>query len=81
MRRSDRPIRALVDNHYLSFYVLQKVFGPKLARYSVPHRLLFVGPVTRSDVRFLRHENFLPDLRLAGPTVFRLRMSRSDDDS
>ncbi|MFN4087721.1 MAG: class I SAM-dependent methyltransferase [Alphaproteobacteria bacterium] len=81
VRRSERPVRALVDDHYLTFYVLQKVFGPKLARYSVAHRLLFVGPVTRSDVRFLRHENFLPDLRLARPTVFRLRMSRADGDS
>ncbi|MET4699449.1 hypothetical protein ABIE65_002481 [Constrictibacter sp. MBR-5] len=81
VRRSDRPVRALVDNHYLTFYVLQKVFGPKLARYSVPHRLLFVGPVTRADVRFLRHENFLPDLRLTGSTIFKLRMSRADGDS
>src|SRR3546814_374602 len=81
VRRSDRPVRAIVDNHYLTFYVLQKVFGPKLARYSVPHRLLFIGPVTCADVRFLRHENFLPDLRILAGTVFRLRMSRSDGDS
>ena len=34
VRRSDRPIRAMVDNHYLTFYVLQKVFGAELARYT-----------------------------------------------
>lgn len=79
--RSDRPIRAVVDNHYLTFYVLQKVFGPKRARYSVPHRLLFVGPVSRKDVGFLQHKNFLADLRLLAPTVFRLRMSRRGVES
>lgn len=37
---------------------------------------MFVGPVTRHDLRRLRKENFLADLRLAGRTEFRLRMSR-----
>jgi predicted O-methyltransferase YrrM len=75
VRRSDRPIHAVVDNHYLTFYVLQKVFGTRLARYSVSHRLMFVGPVTKHDVRHLRKENFVPDLRLAGTTELKLRMA------
>lgn len=35
VRRAERPVRAVVDNHYLTFYILQKVFGVELARYSV----------------------------------------------
>ena len=75
VRRSDRPVRAVVDNHYLTFYVLQKVFGLDKARYDATRRLLFVGPVTRRDAGHLRKENFLQDLRLLRPTVLRLRMS------
>jgi predicted O-methyltransferase YrrM len=76
VRRSDRPVRAVVDNHYLTFYVLQKVFGLEKARYDVTRRLLFVGPVTRRDVGHLKKENFLQDLRLFRQTELRLRMSR-----
>ena len=76
VRRSDRPVRAVVDNHYLTFYVLQKVFGLDKARYDVARRLLFVGPVTRRDVGHLSKENFLQDLRLFGRTELRLRLSR-----
>jgi predicted O-methyltransferase YrrM len=78
VRRSDRPVRAVVDNHYLTFYVLQKVFGPELARYSVTLKLMFVGPVTRDNVRHLKKENFVPDLRLLRPTEFKLRMAIDD---
>jgi predicted O-methyltransferase YrrM len=74
--RSEQPVRAVVDNHYLTFYILQKVFGTELARYSVSHKLMFVGPVTRNDVRFLKKESFLPDLRLFGTTELKLRMVR-----
>jgi predicted O-methyltransferase YrrM len=77
--RSDRPVRAVVDNHYLTFYVLQKVFGIELARYSVSHKLMFVGPVERTDLRHLKKENFLPDLRIFGTTQLRLRMARNDE--
>ena len=75
VRRSDRPIRAVVDNHYLTFYILQKVFGVALARYSVRHKLMFVGPVTRHQVRRLKKENFVPDLRIFGPTELKLRLA------
>ena len=75
VRGSHRPIRAVVDNHYLTFYVLQKVFGVRLARYSVSHKLMFVGPVTKADVRRLKKENFLPDLRLLGRTELKLRLA------
>jgi len=78
VRRSEKPIRAVVDNHYLTFYILQKVFGTALARYSVSHKLMFVGPVTRDDVRFLKKESFLPDVRLFGTTELKLRMARED---
>ena len=77
--RSDRPVRAVVDNHYLTFYVLQKVFGADLARYSVSHKLMFVGPVSRADLRHLKKENFLPDLRIFGATELKLRMARNDE--
>ena len=77
--RSDQPVRAVVDNHYLTFYILQKVFGVARARYSVSHKLMFVGPVTRHDVRFLRKESFLPDLRLFSTTELKLRMARQDE--
>ncbi len=76
--RSDRPVRAVVDNHYLTFYVLQKVFGLDKARYSVSHKLMFVGPVTKDDVRHLKKETFVPDLRLFGTTELKLRMSLDD---
>lgn len=78
VRRSPRPIRAVVDNHYLTFYVLQKVFGLDKARYDAARRLLFVGPVTQRDAGHLKKENFLQDLRLLRPTVLRLRMSWDD---
>ncbi len=78
VRRSGRMVNALVDNHYLTFYVLQKVFGPELARYDVSKRLMFVGPVRDADVRHLKKENFLPDLRLFGRTELKLRMALDD---
>ncbi len=79
VRKSETPIYALVDNHYLTFYVLQKVFGTKLARYSVRHRLMFVGPVSKKDVRHLRKEIFLPYLRIAGEVEFKLRMALDEE--
>jgi predicted O-methyltransferase YrrM len=79
VRRSETPVRGIVDNHYLTFYVLQKVFGPEHARFDFRRKLLFVGPVTRHDVRRLRKENFINDLRLFGRTEFRLRLSRPLD--
>jgi hypothetical protein len=78
VRRSERPVRAVVDNHYLTFYVLQKVFGLDKARYSVSHKLMFVGPVTKDDVRHLKKETFVPDLRLFGTTELKLRMTLDD---
>lgn len=78
VRRSDTPVRAVVDNHYLTFYILQKIFGIAQARYSVSHKLMFVGPVTKRDVRFLRKESFLPDLRIFSTTELKLRMARED---
>ena len=78
VRRSDRPVRAVVDNHYLTFYVLQKVFGLDRARYSVSHKLMFVGPVSKHDVRHLKKETFVPDLRLFGTTELKLRMTLDD---
>ncbi len=78
VRRSEHPVRAVVDDHYLTFYVLQKVFGPELARYSASHKLMFVGPVTRRDVRRLRKDNFLADLRVFGATELKLRMATDD---
>lgn len=74
--RSEAPVRAVVDNHYLTFYVLQKVFGLDRARYSVSHKLMFVGPVTKRDLGFLRKESFVADLRLFRPTELRLRFTR-----
>jgi hypothetical protein len=74
--RSERPLRAVVDNHYLTFWVLQKLLGTDKARYDVWRRLMFVGPVTRHDLGYLRRENFLPDLRLLMPVTLRLRLSR-----
>lgn len=77
--RSERPIRAVVDNHYLTFYVLQKVFGTRLARYDVRKRLMFVGPVNKHDVRHLKKENFLNDLRFFGRTELKLRMALDEE--
>ncbi len=76
VRRSEQPVRAVVDDHFLTFYVLQKVFGPEKARYSARHRLLFVGPVTKDDVRHLDRATFLPDLRVFAATELKLRMAR-----
>ena len=76
VRRSDEPVRAVVDNHYLTFYVLQKVFGLAKARYDVGRKLMFVGPVTRHDVRHLKKETFVPDLRILARTELKLRMAR-----
>lgn len=73
--RSETPLRAVVDNHYLTFYVLQKVLGTDKARYDPWRRLMFVGPVDRHDLRYLRRENFLPDLRMLGRTELRLRLT------
>ena len=79
VQRTDRPVTAIVDNHYLTFYVLQKVFGPDKARYDVRKRLMFVGPVTRRDVRHLKKENFLNDLRFFGRTELKLRMALDEE--
>lgn len=79
VRRSERPVRGVVDNHYLTFYVLQKVFGLEHARFDIDRKLLFVGPVTKRDVRRLRKENFIADLRFFRRTEFHLRMSQPGD--
>jgi predicted O-methyltransferase YrrM len=76
VRRSATPVYGIVDDHYLTAYVLQRVLGPEKARYSAVRKLLHVGPVTREDVGFLRRENFAPDLRLLRPTRFKLRFAR-----
>jgi predicted O-methyltransferase YrrM len=78
VKRSATPVRGIVDDHYLTAYVLQKVLGPDNVRYSAVRKLLFVGPVTRDDLGFLQRENFAPDLRLIGPTRFKLRFARRD---
>lgn len=78
--RSDRPVRAVVDNHYLTFYILQKLLGTDKARYDVWRKLMFVGPVTRSDLGYLRRENFLPDVRLMRQTELKLRLTRLGGD-
>lgn len=78
--RSEHPVRAVVDNHYLTFYILQKVLGPDKARYDAWRRLMFVGPVTRRDLGYLRRECFLPDLRLIVPTELHLRLARHERD-
>ncbi len=52
--------------------------GP-LARQSVSHKLMFVGPVTRDDVRFLKKESFLPDLLIFGTTELKLCMARESE--
>jgi len=80
VRNTEVPVRAVVDNHYLTFYILQKVFGLSRARYSVSHKLMFVGPVSKGDLRFLRKESFLPDLRLFSTTELKLRMAREDGE-
>jgi len=77
--RSERPLHAVVDNHYLTFWVLQKLLGVDKARYDVWRRLMFVGPVSRRDLRYLRREGFLPDMRLLGRTELHLRLTRHDD--
>ena len=75
VRQSETPINAVVDDHFLTFYVLQKVFGTKLARYSTSHRLMFVGPVTKDDVRHFKKVNFVNDFRFFGRTEFKIRMA------
>jgi hypothetical protein len=77
-RRSERPVRAVVDNHYLTFHVLQKVFGLDKARYSVSYKPMFVGPLTKHDVRDLKKKTLVPDLRLFGTAGLKLRMILGD---
>jgi predicted O-methyltransferase YrrM len=76
IRQSATPVRAIVDDHFLTSWVLQKVLGTGKARYSAVRRLLFVGPVTSDDVGYLERDNFIADLRLVRPTEFRLRLTR-----
>jgi len=78
VRQAEHPVHGVVDNHYLTFYILQKVFGVEKARYSISHKLMFVGPVSRRDVRRLRKETFLADVRLFATTELHLRMVTDD---
>ena len=52
--------------------------GLDKARYSVSHKLMFVGPVSKHDVRHLKKETFVADLRLFGTTELKLRMALDD---
>jgi predicted O-methyltransferase YrrM len=79
IRKSATPVRAIVDDHFLTSWVLQKVLGTGKARYSAVRRLLFVGPVTSDDVGYLERDNFLADLRLLRDTEFRLRLTRRSE--
>jgi hypothetical protein len=75
IRRSTRPVFGIVDDHFLTSWVLQKALGPENARYSSIRKLLFVGPVTRHDLRELQRDTFAADLRLLGSVEFKLRLS------
>ncbi|WP_421855062.1 class I SAM-dependent methyltransferase [Oricola sp.] len=79
VQRTEKPITAIVDNHYLTFYVFQKVFGVDKARYDVRKRLMYVGPVNKHDVRHLKKENFLNDLRFFGRSELKLRMALDEE--
>ncbi len=78
-RRAERPLRAIVDDHFLTFCILQLVFGPAKARYSPSHKLLFVGPVEKGDLRRLSKWSFLADLRPFGRTRFQMRLVAERD--
>ncbi|WP_262031514.1 hypothetical protein [Microvirga sp. Mcv34] len=69
---SDQPGRAVADDHYLTFHVLQKVFGLRRGASATAHR-----PVTKRDVGHLPKENSLQNLLLL-PTVLKLRMNSDE---
>ena len=76
VEKSDIPVYALVDDRLSSSFVYQKVFGPEKARYSTRHRLCFVGPVTREDLRGMEAQKpcFIHSFRLFGNSVLDLQL-------
>lgn len=76
VERSDHPVYAIVDDRLSTSFVYQKVFGPDKARYRTTHRLCFVGPVTRHDLRGMDSQKacFLHGFRYFGDSELDIRM-------
>lgn len=76
VERADHPVHAIIDDRLSTSFVCQKVFGLDKARYSTRHRLCFVGPVTRHDLRGMDAQKpcFIHGFRYFGNTELDIRL-------
>ena len=76
VEKADHPVHAIVDDRLSTSFVYQKVFGPDKARYRTTHRLCFVGPVTRHDLRGMESQKacFIHSFRYFGDSELDFRM-------
>lgn len=76
IRRSSRPVAALIDKRVSTCFVLQQVLGSRRVRYAPIRGLGFVEPSTRDDLgnltRDLSSANFAGSFRLVGSTRLHL---------
>jgi len=69
VKKSDRPVFAVVDKRVTTCYVFQKVFGTEKVRFAPHCDLGFVGPVTKSDIKSkIGTASFSHGFRLVGRT-------------
>lgn len=68
VEKSDHDVYAIVDDRLSTSFVYQKVFGTEKARYLSSHRLCFIGPVSRKDLRGMEAQKpcFIQSLRYFG---------------
>jgi predicted O-methyltransferase YrrM len=70
LRRAEHKVFGIVDKRVTTGYVLQRLLGPKLARYDARKHLCFVGPASRADLRSIdpkrASEAFRDSFRLLG---------------
>jgi hypothetical protein len=74
VEKAEHPVHAIVDDRLSTTFVMQKVFGPEKARYMTTHRLAFIGPVTRQDLRGMDSQKpcFIQSFRYFGSSALEI---------
>lgn len=75
VKKSSKPVYAIVDNRLATCFVFQKVFGLEKAKYPAHTRLGFIGPCTKDDLKVVESKQcFSESLRVFGNSELDLKM-------
>ena len=59
VRRSPFPVYGIVDGRTVTVWVMRKIFGRRHVRFNWVTGLGFIGPVSKEDIKPLRHNREL----------------------